>query len=130
MAKELTQEELIAQAVAQANKQFELKQAQREENSLSIGAKVIAKRVQEGSPIIDKATQSQKIGADGIPACYPDKFHVTLQFMGCSIEKEVRKEQYEVLEEMKTYSCKGYVGEVKKFGNSFIEPIFTTFTQI
>ncbi|MDD3437481.1 MAG: hypothetical protein PHC64_10055, partial [Candidatus Gastranaerophilales bacterium] len=91
--KQLTQDELIAQAVAQANKELELKQAQRDENKCVMGARCMAKRVQNGSPIIDKTTQQQKIDGNGVPQCYPDKYYVTLQFMGGEIEKEVRHEQ-------------------------------------
>lgn len=130
MAKELTVEEQVAQAVAKANRELELKQQQREENSVSIGARVMSKRIQNGSPIVDKDTKEQRVDGNGIPQCYPDKFHVTLQFMGAEIEKEIKQEQYELLEEMRMYSCKGYIGEVKKFGNTFVEPIFTSFTQI
>jgi hypothetical protein len=128
--KQLTQEELEAQMVARINRELELKQAQREENKCTMGARCMAKRVQNGSPIIDKQTQQQKIDGNGVALCYPDKYYVTLQFMGGELEKEVRLEQFEDLEEFKTYYCEGYIGEVKKFGNSFIEPIFTKFTKI
>lgn len=128
--KKLTQEEIIQQEVARQNAEFEKKQLQREENIATLGARCMAKRIQVGSPIIDKQTQQQKVDGNGAPLCYPDKHYVTLQFMGGELEKEVTQEQYESMEEMRMYYCKGYIGEVKKFGNSFIEPIFTSYTKI
>lgn len=128
--KPLTQDEIIAQAVAQANKEFELKQQQREENIVRIGARVINKETIHGKPIIIKETQQQKISADGIPQCYPDKYKVSLQFMGGELTTDVNQQNYDKLELHKTFLCVGHYGEVKKFGESFMEPIFTQFTQI
>lgn len=121
---------MIAQAVAQANKQFELKQAQRETNKVVIGARVQELILKEGSPIIDKETKQQKIGPDGVALCYPNKHFVKLEAMGVSIETEISKVNFETLEEHKTYLCEGHIGLVKKFGNDFIEPIFRHFTRI
>jgi hypothetical protein len=126
----MTQEEIIQQEVARQNAIFLKQQQQREENIVSMGARVVEKRVHQGSPIIDKQTSQQKIDAHGVPQCYPDKFFVTLQFMGGELEKEVTPDKYDELEELKMYYCQGYIGEVKRFGNSFIEPIFTKFTKI
>lgn len=130
MPKELTQDEIIAQAVAQANKEFELKQQQREENVIRIGARVINKDVIQGKPIIVKETQQQKLDGNGIPQSYPDKYKVSLQFMGGEITVDVNQQNYEKLELHKTFLCVGHYGEVKKFGESFMEPIFTNYTQI
>ncbi len=128
--KELTQDELIAQAVAQANKEFELKQAQREENSIRIGARVVNKDVINGRPIIIKETGQQKLGQSGEPLCYADKYKVSLQFMGGEITVDVNERDYELLEMHKSFLCVGHYGEVKRFGESFMEPIFTQYTKI
>lgn len=130
MSKQLTVEEQIQQAVAQANKELQLKQQQREQNELKLGARLVSKRIQEGSPVIDKDTREQKI-VNGIPQKYPDKYFVTLQFMGAELETEVKdKIIFDDLEEMKTYFCVGYIGEVKRFGSSYIEPIIRKYTLI
>lgn len=131
MSTKLSQEQIIQQEVARQNAEFEMKQLQREENVATLGARCMAKRIQVGSPIIDKQSGQQKVHPQtGEPMCYPDKHYVTLQFMGGELEKEVTLEQYESMEEMRMFYCKGYIGEVKKFGNSFIEPIFTSYTKI
>ncbi|RXJ98376.1 hypothetical protein CRU98_10075 [Arcobacter sp. CECT 8986] len=129
MAEKLTVEEQIQQAVLKAQRELELKQQQREQNIVKLGARVVSKRVQQGQPIIDKQSGNQK-EVNGVPQCYPDKFYITLQFMGAELEKEVSKDNYDLVQEMHTYFCEGYVGEVKKFGNTYIEPIITRFTQI
>lgn len=130
-SKSLTQDEIIAQAVAQANKEFELKQQQREENVIRLGARVINKEVIHGKPIIIKETGQQKLNSTtGEPQCYADKYKVSLQFMGGEITVDANESDYEKLELHKTFLCVGHYGEVKKFGDSFMEPIFTKFTKI
>lgn len=126
---ELTVEQQIEQAIAKARREDELKQAQREENKVYLGCKVMSKRVREGSPIVDKDTRQQKM-VNGVPQKYDDKYYATLVFMGAELETEVSKENYEMLEEMKTYYCEGYIGEVKVFGTSVVQPIFRKYTQI
>ena len=129
--KELTQDELIAQAVAQANKEFELKQAQREENTIKIGARVVNIEVINGRPIIIKETGQQKVHPQtGEPQFYADKYKVSLQFMGGEITVDVNEKDYELLEMHKSFLCVGHYGEVKRFGESFMEPIFTQYTKI
>ncbi len=130
MSKALTVEEQIAQAVAKQNNELALKQEQREENKFSLGARIIAKDIIQGSPIMDKSTNQQKLDALGEPACYPNKFKLTVQFMGAELQSEVKQDLYDSVEEMRTYYCEGYIGEVKKYGSSFIEPIFRKFTTI
>lgn len=129
MAKELSIEEQVAQQVAELNRQFELKQEQRELNEVRIGARVVIKRIQLGSPVIDKDTREQKV-VNGVPQTYASKYFVTIQFMGSALEAEVSSETYDSLEEMRTYLCEGYIGEVKRYGTPYIEPIFRKFTQI
>ena len=129
MSKELSVEEQVAQQIARMNREFELKQIQREMNEVKIGARVMSKRIQNGSPVIDKDTKEQKV-VNGVPQTYASKYFVTIQFMGSSLEAEVSNETYDILEEMKTYLCEGYIGEVKRYGTSYIEPIFRRFTQI
>ena len=130
MAKELTAEELVAQQIAQMNAEFERKQEQRETNSVLLGARVVAKRVQNGQPIMDKTTGEQKV-FNGVPQCYPDRYFVTLQFIGSELETEIKdKTVFDDLAEMKTYFCEGRLGEVKNFGVSELKPIITKFTKI
>ena len=122
MAKKyLPQEELIAQAVAQATKEFELKQKQREENIVSLGCTVISKETVKGSPIVDKQSGQQKINLQsGEVMCYPDKYKATFQFVGGSITQEINEDKFEQLQELQKYYCIGYLGEVKRFGNELI----------
>lgn len=129
MAKELSLEEQNAQLIAEMNRQFELKMQQRELNEVRIGARLVSKKVQLGSPVIDKDTKEQKV-VNGVPQTYASKYFVTIQFMGSALETEVSNETYDSLEEMKTYLCEGYIGEVKRYGTSYIEPVFRKFTQI
>ena len=130
MSKQISIEEQVAQEVAKLNRQFELKQEQRETNKVSIGARVVDLKILEGKPVIDKVTNQQKL-VNGVPQNYQDKYYVTLQFLGSSLETEVKTRQvYDSFELHKTYFCEGYLGEVKKFGDSQLEPIFTTFTKL
>lgn len=126
---EMTQAQFEEQLIARMNREFELKQQQREMNEVKIGARVVSKRVQVGSPILDKETREQKV-VNGIPQNYPSKYFVTIQFVGSALETEINETIFDSLEEMKTYLCEGYVGEIKRFGTSYIEPIFRKFTQI
>lgn len=129
--KELSQDELRAQLVAQINAELELKQQQREMNVVNLGARVVNKEVIHGKPIIIKETGQQKVNSQtGEPQCYADKYKVSLQFMGGQITVDVNEVDYEKLELHKTFLCVGHYGEVKKFGESFMEPIFTNYTQI
>jgi hypothetical protein len=128
--KELSQDELEAQMVARVNKQLELKQAQREENVVRLGARVVNKETIPGKPIIIRETGQQKVDGNGVPQCYADKYKVTLQFMGGSLITDVNQPNYDALELHKTFLCVGHYGEVKKFGESFMEPIFTNYTRI
>lgn len=130
MSKEISIEEQVAQQVAKLNKEFELKQEQRETNKVSIGARVVDLKILEGKPVIDKVTNQQKL-VNGVPQNYQDKYYVTLQFLGSSLETEVKSRlAYDFFELHKTYFCEGYLGEVKKFGDSQLEPIFTTFKKL
>lgn len=130
MKKELTQDELIAQAVAQANKEFELKQEQRDCNLVKLGCRVMYKEVIQGKPIIDRETKEQRLDNQGKPASYPDKYKATLMFMGGEIIIDVSLNDYETLELHKSYLCSGHYGEVKVFGQAVMQPIFTQFTKI
>ena len=126
---ELSVEQQIEQAIAKARKEDELKLAKREENIVTLGCKVASKRIRVGSPVIDKESKQQKM-FDGVPQKYDDKYYASLTFMGAEIEVEVNAANYELLEEFKTFYCEGYIGEVKVFGTSVIQPIFRKFTQI
>lgn len=123
-------QQMMEQAVAKQNKELELKQRQREINQVQMGAYVQELRVQEGSPIIDKQTQQQKVDASGFPQCYPNKYFVRLQAMGLELETEVSQTIFDNLEENRTYLCDGRIAVVKKFGNEYIEPVFKKFTLI
>lgn len=127
---QLTMEQMQEQIIARMNKEFELKQQQREMNEIQLGARLILKRVLNGKPIIDKDTNEQKV-FNGIPQCYPDKYFVTLQFIGGELETEIKDSNiFDSLEQNKMYLCTGYLGEVKNFGVSELKPIITKFTQI
>jgi len=129
--KELSQDELRAQLVAQINAELELKQQQREMNLIKLGARVVHKEVIHGKPIIIKETGQQKVNPQtGEPQCYADRYKVSLQFMGGQITVDVNDSDNEKLELHKTFLCVGHYGEVKRFGESFMEPIFTNYTQI
>lgn len=121
---------MMQQTVAKQNKELELKQEQRETNKVVIGARIQELILREGSPIVDKDTKQQKVSPEGVALCYPNKHFVKLEAMGVSIETEISKENFETLEEHRTYLCEGHIGLVKKFGSDFIEPIFRRFTKI
>ena len=121
--------EMMAQEVAKQNKALELKQSQREQNKVVLGARVQELRIQNGSPIVDKETKQQKI-VNGEPQCYPNKYYVKLQSMGVELEAEISEITHNELEQFKTYQCEGYIGIVKFFGVEQIAPIFNKFTLI
>ena len=128
--KELSVAEQIAQQVALVNKELELKQEQREANTVVLGAKIVDKRTNQGQPVIDKASGQQKV-VNGVPQCYPDKYFVTLSYDGGSLETEIKKQEvYESFETNKRYYCEGYLGFQKLFGVDTLMPIFTRFTKI
>ena len=123
-------EQLIEQQVAKMNKEFELKQEQREKNVVELGVQVTAKRVQKGQPIIDKTTNKQKMIGD-VPQCYPDKYFVMLSASGFEFESQIdEKETFEDLEDMKKYLAVGRMGLVTNFGVTELKPIITKFTKI
>lgn len=128
--KELSVEEQVAQQIALMNRELELKQEQREENTVRLGAKVVDTRINQGQPVIDKASGQQKV-VNGVPQCYPDKFFVTFSYDGGSLETEIKlKEDFESFELNKRYHCIGYLGFQKIFGVDTLMPIFTKFTKI
>ena len=129
-AKDINIEDLEAQIIAKMNAEFEAKQEQREMNSVRLGARVISKRVVNGSPIVDKTTGEQKV-LGGIPQTYSDKYYVVLQLVGAELETEIKDfTVFDSLEENKTYFCEGRIGEVKNYGVSSLAPIITKFTKI
>lgn len=144
MSKVLTQEEIIAKAVAEAlakqeektalrlqeqERQFELKQKQKLENKISLGCTVVEKSIIQGKPIIDKDTKQQK-EVNGEPAFYPDKYTAKLSFRGGEIETPINKDNFDLLDIGLDYLALGRLGEVKEFGASVIKPIFTQFIKI
>lgn len=130
MAKELSQEELIQQAVARAEKAMELKFEQREMNKVSIGATVVKTECINGKPIVDKESGQQRVDNNGVPQNYPNKYKADITFKGGSLQIDISEEQFNSLQPNNTYLFDGYYGEVKKFGNSVMEPIFTNITQL
>lgn len=130
MAKELSVEEQVAQQLALMNRELELKQEKRETNKVELGARVVDTRVNQGQPVIDKASAQQKI-VNGVPQCYPDKYFVTLSYDGGSLETEIKSQDvFESFEINKRYFCEGYLGFQKIFGVDTLMPIFTKFTKI
>ncbi|RXJ82638.1 hypothetical protein [Arcobacter sp. F2176] len=121
---------MMQQAVAQQNKELELKQAQRETNKIVLGARIQELISKEGSIIIDKSTNQPKTNVDGSPMRYPTRYYVKLETMGLELETEVKQDVFDSLEEFKMYLCEGRIGLVNKFGNDVLEPIFKIFTRI
>ena len=129
MAKELTQDELIAQAVAQMEKKMELKFAQRSKNLISLGVEVVQTECNIGKPKLDKNTGVQ-VMVNGVPQSYANTYKADLTFKGGSITIDINEEQFAMLEVNQAYLCNGYYGEKKVFGTPTMMPIFTTITKI
>ncbi|MGM0518188.1 MAG: hypothetical protein ACQERD_00935 [Campylobacterota bacterium] len=128
--KQMTQEELIAQAVAQAERKMELKIQQREMNTIKLGATVVNTELIRGREIVDKQTGEVKKDSAGNAMRYPDKFKAQLLFNGGNMETSITEDDFSQLQPNKKYLCEGYMGEIKVFGNVQIAPIFTSFTQL
>jgi len=105
---------------------------QSNKNEVKLGASCAAKRIHEGSPIIDKETKQQKVDINTQqPLFYANKYYSTLTFDGGEIETEITKEQYEnVLQEGGRFSCVGRLAPVKVFGQTQIMPVFYSFTRL
>jgi len=101
-------------------------------NEVMLGASCAAKRIHEGSAIIDKETKQQKVDINTQqPLFYANKYYTTLTFDGGEIETEVTKEQFEdVLQEGGRFSCVGRLAPVKVFGQTQIMPVFYSFTRL
>lgn len=129
--KELSVPEQIQQAIAEARAEDAKKQLQRDCNKVDIGAVVAKLEKINGKPILDKETKQPRLDNDGVPQCYPDKFKVTLQFLGGELVTDISAHEYsEILKVGHRFYCQGYMGLVKDFNVSTMKPIFTSYTEV
>jgi lipopolysaccharide assembly outer membrane protein LptD (OstA) len=127
--KELSIDEIVSNALAKQQEQFEAKLKQRETNEVRLSCRVVEMSIIEGKAILDKETRQQK-EVNGELQYYPNKYTAKLSFIGGEIETPITRELFESLIIYSQYLAIGRIGEVKEFGNTVIKPIFSRYTEI
>jgi len=107
------------------------KLAQREENSVRLGGKLMLLEEVLGGEKKDKDTKQILIDPVTKKSLrYDTKYFATFAFVGGDIRTEITVANFESLVETKTYSCIGYIGQVKEYGNVYMSAKFTKFIRL
>lgn len=104
---------------------------QREENSVQLGGKLVLLEEVLGGEKKDKDTKQILIDPITQKALrYDTKYYATFAFVGGDIRTEITLANFKILEETKTYTCSGYIGQVKEYGNVYMGAKFTSFNKL
>ena len=101
---------------------------QSNQNAVRLGATIAKKEKIDGIPVVIKDTKElvydEKTGEQKF---YPDRWSITLEFNGGSLETEVSKDLFNSLQVGARYSAQGRIGFVKLYGKEQLLPVFDNF---